>query len=432
MKFRKLVSVLCAAAVVMTSAGGLPFGSARLFDTAIKASAAGTVTDTLTVEDTGRSGSTYGDWTYTSEVTGVSYKGQSAAGNYSIQIRSNNNNSGIVSTSSDKKVKSVSVAWNSNTSDGRTLNVYGSNTAYTSPSDLYDSANLIGTIVNGTSTDLTVTGDYKYIGIRSSSGALYLDSFSIEYEDDTPQPPDPALAAGVIYNIGDTINVANDSYMCMYSELTDYWYVFKGNYVLKTPTYDTSYSQFRFNEQFTGKIGNAVLTWTMFLGKTQGVTGNETVKGIKCISGDGTESSPYKFELVLEQLTDPTYTVTIPATVDLGGAPATVSIDSMENIPSGQSVRVTIDGDADGNFTVEQADDKLSYTITGTRPSSYYAEPDDTTQLDIEDDMEILHVDGPDDMENPRYIELKFNKPDQEPRYAGDYTGTVTFIVSIS
>ncbi|MBO4867430.1 MAG: hypothetical protein J5582_12870 [Ruminococcus sp.] len=130
--------------------------------------------------------------------------------------------------------------------------------------------------------------------------------------------------------------------------------------------------------------------------------------------------------------TDPAYTVTIPATVDLGGAPATVSIDSMENIPTGKSVRVTIAGDTDGNFTVEQADDKLSYTITGTRPSHLNAEPDDTTQLDVKDTDEILHVDGPEDTGNPRYIELKFNKPDQEPKYAGDYTGTVTFNVSIS
>lgn len=129
---------------------------------------------------------------------------------------------------------------------------------------------------------------------------------------------------------------------------------------------------------------------------------------------------------------DPAYTVTIPATVDLGGAPAAVSIDSMENIPTGKAVRVAIDGDADGNFTVEQADDKLSYTITGTRPRYYYAEPDDTTQLDVKDSDEILHVDGPDDTGNPRYIELKFNEPDQEPKYAGDYTGTVTFNVSIS
>lgn len=130
--------------------------------------------------------------------------------------------------------------------------------------------------------------------------------------------------------------------------------------------------------------------------------------------------------------TDPAYTVTIPATVDLGGAPATVSIDSMENIPTGKSVRVTIEGDTDGNFTVEQADDKLSYTITGTRPSHLNAEPDDTTQLDVKDSDEILHVDGADDTGNPRYIELKFNEPEQEPKYAGDYTGTVTFNVSLS
>ena len=130
--------------------------------------------------------------------------------------------------------------------------------------------------------------------------------------------------------------------------------------------------------------------------------------------------------------TDPIYTITIPAEVTLGGTPSTVSIDDMENIPSGKSVCVTIEGDTEGTFTVEQADDKLSYTITGTKPSFYYAEPDDTTSLDVNANDEILHVDGPDDTGNPRYIELKFNKPNQEPKYAGDYKGTVTFNVSIS
>ena len=146
------------------------------------------VTDTLTRTTTGiASGSTtYTDWTYSSTNSGVSYKGQSA-GNYdSIQLRSDKNNSGIVTTanSNENKVTSVTVSWNSNTANNRTLNIYGKNTAYTAATNLYstsDQGTLLGTIVKGTSTSLTITGDYTFIGIRSNSGALWLDEVNIQW-----------------------------------------------------------------------------------------------------------------------------------------------------------------------------------------------------------------------------------------------------------
>ena len=145
------------------------------------------VTDTLTRDTTGvASGSTtYTDWTHTNATSGITYKGRSAGNNNSIQIRSDGSNTGVVvkTNPNGAKASSITVAWNSNTSNGRTLNVYGKNTAYTAPSDLYgnNSGTLLGTIVKGTSTSLTITGEYEYIGFRSNGSAMYLDEVSIQW-----------------------------------------------------------------------------------------------------------------------------------------------------------------------------------------------------------------------------------------------------------
>ena len=144
------------------------------------------VTDTLTRDDTTATGTTYVDWTHISDDSNVSYKGQSAGDKGTIQLRTKNSNSGIVTTANvdGKKVASVTVVWNSGTSSGRKLNVYGKNTAYTAATDLYNTGSqgtLLGTITYGTSASITITGDYMFIGVRSDDSALYLDSISIQW-----------------------------------------------------------------------------------------------------------------------------------------------------------------------------------------------------------------------------------------------------------
>ena len=143
------------------------------------------VPDVLNQTLTGVTGTSYSSWSDKTSVSEAVYAGNSAGGNSSIQLRSSNNNSGIVTTASGGKVKTITVTWNSNTQSGRTLNVYGKNSAYSGAVDLYDTSKqgtLLGTIVCGTSTELNVTGDYEYIGFRSASGAMYLTSVSIVWE----------------------------------------------------------------------------------------------------------------------------------------------------------------------------------------------------------------------------------------------------------
>ena len=143
-------------------------------------------TDVLTRVTTGVSNgsTTYSAWSNKTVTTDAVYAGKSAGDHDAIQLRTSGSDEGVVTTTSGGKAKKVTVVWESNTANGRTVNVYGKNSAYSSAADLFgdDKGTLLGSIVYGTSTELTITGNYEYIGIRSSSSALYLSSVSIKWE----------------------------------------------------------------------------------------------------------------------------------------------------------------------------------------------------------------------------------------------------------
>lgn len=137
--------------------------------------------DTLTLATTSQSGSAYGDWTAD---LNASYSGNNAGSYESIQLRSKNSNSGIVTTASNINASKVSVVWNNHTSGTGTLDIYGKGTAYTNATDLYDSnkqGTALGSIVCSSDTELKISGNYPYIGLRSHSGALYINQIIITW-----------------------------------------------------------------------------------------------------------------------------------------------------------------------------------------------------------------------------------------------------------
>ena len=150
-----------------------------------KVEAATFATDTLTRATTEVPEETnYVSWSGKTGTSGAVYAGQSAGGNNSIQLRSNNSNSGIVTTASGGNVRKITVTWNAATAAARTLDIYGKNTEYTNPTELYSTSTQgtkIGSIKMGT-TELEITGDYAYIGMRSYSGAMYIDEIQIEWQ----------------------------------------------------------------------------------------------------------------------------------------------------------------------------------------------------------------------------------------------------------
>ncbi len=179
----------------------------------VKAGARAVTTDTLTRDTTGVTGNSYTDWSGKTGASGAVYAGQSAGGNSSIQLRSKNSNSGIITTTSGGTAKKVTVEWNSSTTTGNKLNIYGKGSAYDAASDLYgaDAGTSLGSIVMGTSTALDITGEYEYIGMRSDNGALYLTSVSIQWDNGaSPPPSEPTVtleASATEVEIGDVVTV---------------------------------------------------------------------------------------------------------------------------------------------------------------------------------------------------------------------------------
>lgn len=151
---------------------------------ATKAGTAAEVTDELNRGVTGITGTSYSSWSGKSVTSSAVYAGNSAGGNNAIQLRSNNNNSGIVSTTSGGRVAKVEVEWNTNTAAGRTINIYGSDGAYESASDLYGSkkGTKVGSISKGeTVLNFPDNSEYTYFGLCSDNGALYLDKVSVTW-----------------------------------------------------------------------------------------------------------------------------------------------------------------------------------------------------------------------------------------------------------
>ena len=108
------------------------------------------------------------------------------------------------------------------------------------------------------------------------------------------------------------------------------------------------------------------------------------------------------------------YTVTIPATVELGNAASATATISAENVtlPTDKTLQVTVNGP----FTA---------TLVGkTDVTAQYTIQKDGTALESGDPV-LTAQNG----ESPK-IPLTFVKPDAAP-YAGSYTGTVTFTVSV-
>lgn len=146
------------------------------------------VTDVLNQEAVGNKGTSYSDYTLASEKTnsGAAYAFQCAGDKSSIQLRSNNSNSGIVSTTSGGTLKKLTVTWNSATADARVLNVYASDKAFTIAGLYGSDVTPVATLKKGDATELVSTyvfeDDFTYIGLRSASGAMYLASVDITWE----------------------------------------------------------------------------------------------------------------------------------------------------------------------------------------------------------------------------------------------------------
>ena len=168
--------------------------------------------DLLNFDFIGVVGTSYKDWSDKDACSSAIYSGNTAGNFSSIQLR-NTDNSGIVTSSSGGNAKKISVVWNSNTASGKTIEIYGKNTAYSDATDLYNDSNkgdLLGTISVDNNSPLEIDGDYKFIGIKSTNKGTYLDQIRIEWNDgplyEVAEDSDFRLKLGADLDLANVIN----------------------------------------------------------------------------------------------------------------------------------------------------------------------------------------------------------------------------------
>ena len=181
-----------------------------------------TKTDVMTADDLPATGNTYTDFSGVKLTSDAVYAGNSAYNNGNIQLRSKNN-SGIVTTTSGGKILTVKITVASGTN---TIDVYGSNTAYTSAADLYNTSKQGTKLGSLTATGtISVSGDYKYVGIRSNNNALYLSSIEFTWNTSTA----PTAAAPTFSPVGGTYTEAQSVTITSTTEGADIYYTLDGS-----------------------------------------------------------------------------------------------------------------------------------------------------------------------------------------------------------
>ncbi len=314
----------------------------------------GSVNDQLTNATTGvGTVSDYANWSGKSGSSGAVYAGNSAGSNGTIQLRSNNSNSGIVSTTSGGTIAKVTVDWNNGTANGRVLQVIGRNTAYTEATNLYGSGRgtVLGTIEYGSTTELTISGSYEYVGVRSSSGALYLNSITFTWNQ-----------GGVSY--GDYTT------HCEACELTDIT-LNTDNVTKAFTTGDTFSSAGLVVTANYSNCGSKTVTPTDVSTPNMNVAGNKTVT-VTYTENEVTKTATYDITV-----TDPpTYTIRF---YDKGAL-----IGDAQTVEAGQQPEVPADPEACDGYTfvgwwgralAEDNTTAYSWTsdFTATQDTAYYA-----------------------------------------------------------
>ena len=314
------------------------------------------VTDVMDQSWTDITGTSYSDFlNKAGSASDAVYAGNCAGDKSSIQLRSNNNNSGIVSTTSGGTVTKVTVTWQNDTQNGRTLNVYGKNSAYSAASDLYgnNAGTLIGTIVKGTSTELTITDSYAFIGMRSASGAMYLSEIDVTWEAGGSTPPTPTTYT-VTFDAGDGTFVGNSDFPNANNTVE------AGTYTLPSATPATGYTFNKWN------IGDQ----TYNAGASYTVSGNADFVASYTQNGGGTGGDDH---WVLTELADLTSSDVFVIVGNNGSNYAMSNDKGTGNPPTAVAVTVT------GNEITGTVAANIQWNISGNATNGYTFYPNGST-----------------------------------------------------
>lgn len=297
-----------------------------------------TVTDVITANDLAATNTTYTDFSNKTFNSSAVYAGNSAKSESGhIQIRSKNSNSGIVTTASGGKVKTITIVWSADNTQDRTIDVYGKNTPYTSAANLYatdnaDQGTKLGSL-NWTKkeTKLTISGEYAYVGVRSNNSALMIESISITWESGSSEPAPDTYSVSCATVTGGTLS-ATPSKAEAGAEVTltatpDAEYTFNNDWTVTNA--ESSEAITVTNSKFTMPAANVTVSAT-FTQKTYAITANTAENGTYTVKvGDAEVTSAVKgAKVVLEATPAEGYICDGWTVLDAEGNSVTVSNNS--------------------------------------------------------------------------------------------------------
>lgn len=150
-----------------------------------------TATDILTVTTfTQTTSSSYAEYKWTSEDTQISYTAFIGPDGC-MKLRTDKSTSGIVTTANPNGyiLKSIAVEYKT----AKQLDIYGNTNAYSAPSDLFSNATETkGSKLGSFEEDgtLNISGENKFIGIRSLSGVAWVNKITLVWEIPETEPVD--------------------------------------------------------------------------------------------------------------------------------------------------------------------------------------------------------------------------------------------------
>ena len=364
---------------------------------AICASAA-TVTDVITADDLAATETTYVNFSNVTKSSGAVYLGCTAKkSSGAIQMTDgakNNYYAGIATSVSGGFVRKITIDWESGTTSGRTLNVIGSHNPFTNTGKTYlNQGTKLGTIVCGTSTELSITEDYEYIALASSKSAMYINSITIEWE-----VPDPTKCAApkFIPETGSTIWCQQDedsevALNCATEGAEIYYYVYGDDTDIATIpdyyyTHYDSESKVRINQN-ANKIAAFAKCGT--LDNSEKVYGSWTIKNYVQVynieefltKGAENQNDYYQFGAtslyVTAQSTDGKYTYVRDYTGNalLVYGELTYNGTALTSLTNGQTIANIAGNYADYNGTKELTNPKVLKEVSDGDKDTDYTKP---------------------------------------------------------
>ena len=197
-----IVSVDNSGHIQALAKGNATITATSTYDTTKSASCVVTVKDTSSTGDNYTrdemtktsiefSGTSYVSWSSKSLTSDAVYAGVTGGSNGSVQlsnltVTTDKVHSGIITTTSGGLIRNITVEWESHTGENRVLHIYAKNSAYSSVEDLYSSdtrGTEVGTITSTSEVSADITGDYAYVGVYITGGAVYMSSITFAWEE---------------------------------------------------------------------------------------------------------------------------------------------------------------------------------------------------------------------------------------------------------